>query len=613
MSVTDDERDRAITELEATLQLPLPDAARQQLEATLQRLRREGAAPVPAPAGSATPTTGTVAVSGTLQGVAVGVSYGTVQAFFGSTPSEPLLAALLAWLEALAGPDNCGAPAALQERTEALVQGTPLPGAALPYDEVRLLLAQGLLQWVAAHADLQQPASPLVRHSLGAAALMPLITRCPLPPPYLPAIQQIASAALTQLVLNEGLYYLQLKRARNPAAAELTMTALTRALGEARYADGLAQLLADLTDPQRGGPALAAAWHAQRVDGTRTAPPEAPDFLRLLAAGAIGGTIGAMLVAAAARLLAAQASAPPGRPEPPAPRRPTSTPSLPAGPAVPVTSVEWRAALGRRGEEFGESAGYWCYVRPGTYRIGGWEQRERAANIRLSAFWIARVPITVAQYTPFVAVGYRAAARRWWTVHGWTWKTNQNRTQPWYWGNKGFNRPDQPVIGVTWYDATAFCAWLIAQLVNDLPPGYVVRLPTEAEWEAAAAYDAGMNRHIYPWGDSEPTPERVIYEASKQDRPAPVGCCPAGAAACGALDMAGNVWEVTTSSYQGYPEHSGEVVKDFTTDSGDVPWRGGAWYSNSTSVRCGARIRNHPDNVYYYFGVRVVVAPPLAH
>jgi formylglycine-generating enzyme required for sulfatase activity len=612
MSVIDDERARAIAELEATLQLPLPDAAHQQLEATLRHLRREVSDPAPAPADSTASTTGTVGVSGTLRGAAVGVNQGTVQLFFGGAPdenTEPLLAPLLAWLEALARPDHSAAPAALHERTQALVQGIALPGAARPRDEVRLLLAQGLLQWVASSADLQQPASSLVRQSLGAAALMPLITLSPLPLPYLHALQQIASAALTQLVLNEGLGYLQRRRARNPAAAALTLTALTRALGETPYADGLAQLLADLSDPERGGPALAAAWHAQRVGGSRTAPTEAPDFLRLLAAGAIGGTIGAMFVAVAARQVAAQMSARPGRPEPPSLRHPTSPSAPPASLSVPVTNAEWRAALGRRNERFGEPAGYWCYVRPGTYRIGGWGQGERAADIRLAAFWIARASITVAQYTPFVAAGYHAAARRWWTPNGWQWKQERMRTKPWSWNAAPYDGPNQPVIGITWYEATAFCAWLTAQLADTLPAGYIVCLPTDAEWEAAAAYDEAMQRRPYPWGEDEPDAERAIYDASNLGRPAPIGCCPSGAAACGALDMVGNVWEMMANSYQGYPERSDEVIKDFTTDAGDVPWRGGGWAWDSTSVRCGARLRHGPVNVINLYGFRVVVAP----
>ncbi|MEI8166449.1 MAG: SUMF1/EgtB/PvdO family nonheme iron enzyme, partial [Chloroflexales bacterium] len=252
-----------------------------------------------------------------------------------------------------------------------------------------------------------------------------------------------------------------------------------------------------------------------------------------------------------------------------------------------------------------------CYVRAGAYRIGGWAAKEPEATITLPAFWLARYPITVAQYAPFVAEGYGEDAEHWWTKEGWQWKQSGTPTmQPWGWNDPQYNGSNQPVIGLTWYEATAYCAWLSAQVAAQ---GYEFRLPTEAEWEAAAAYDAQMQRRNYPWGSDEPTPERAIYDVSKLGRPAPVGCCPSGAAACGALDLAGNVREWTTSSYKGYPAQSGTLEKGFTPDDYDVPLRGGSYNSNSTDVRCGARLRDHPVVINLNLGgVRVCAAPSLA-
>ncbi len=276
-------------------------------------------------------------------------------------------------------------------------------------------------------------------------------------------------------------------------------------------------------------------------------------------------------------------------------------------PRYPVEDRQWRAELVRCNEHFGQPPGYWCYVRPETYQIGGWKKGKPSAKITLSAFWIARYPITVAQYALFVAEGYGKDAERWWTPKGWTWK--RTRTHPWGWGRTEYRGANQPVIGVTWYEATAFCAWLTERLQDKLPKDYVMRLPTEAEWEAAAAYDMTMQRRPYPWGDDEPTPERAIYTESTLERPAPVGCCPSGVAACGAMDMVGNVWEWTTSSHKGYPAQSGVVQKDFTGD--DVPVRGGSYQDDSSYVCCGARGRYNPVGVLvnYDWGVRVCVSP----
>lgn len=291
----------------------------------------------------------------------------------------------------------------------------------------------------------------------------------------------------------------------------------------------------------------------------------------------------------------------------------------------PVTDTQWRAEP--LPQTFGTPKGYWCYVPEGSYRIGGWDSSERetggvrglvqrlsgrndgSVNLALSAFWIARFPITVAQYAPFVKEGYGADAKRWWTPNGWAWK--QDRRQPYLWTDPAYTGANQPVIGVTWYEASAFCAWLSEQLAGSLPPDHIVRLPTEAEWEAAAAYDGHGQRRTYPWGEDEPTNERAIFEESGLGRSAPVGCCPAGAAACGALDLAGNVWEWTASSYRSYPEQSNQLTKDFTSGEYGVPLRGAAFYESSTNVRCGARFVDPPDSGLN-FGFRVLVAPRFA-
>lgn len=134
----------------------------------------------------------------------------------------------------------------------------------------------------------------------------------------------------------------------------------------------------------------------------------------------------------------------------------------------------------------------------------------------LPAFYIDRTEVTNAQYKEFcIATHYPVPP-------GW-----ENGTYP-------AGQSEYPVTRVSWYEASAFARWAGK------------RLPTEAEWEKAAR---GNDGRIYPWGD-EWKEEYVVWGRSK---PAPVASKPKGASPCGALDMAGNVFEWTSDWYAAYP------------------------------------------------------------
>ncbi|MBL8848654.1 MAG: SUMF1/EgtB/PvdO family nonheme iron enzyme [Planctomycetaceae bacterium] len=116
--------------------------------------------------------------------------------------------------------------------------------------------------------------------------------------------------------------------------------------------------------------------------------------------------------------------------------------------------------------------------------------------------------------------------------------------EPTYWKSQAFRRLDQPVTGVSLDDAEAFCAW------RSRLTGQSWRVPTAAEWKRAALGDDGRR---YPWGDDPPTPELAAYAIFEDEDavPAPIGIFLDGASPWGIQEMAGNVWEWTSTVREG--------------------------------------------------------------
>jgi formylglycine-generating enzyme required for sulfatase activity len=195
------------------------------------------------------------------------------------------------------------------------------------------------------------------------------------------------------------------------------------------------------------------------------------------------------------------------------------------------------------------------------------------------------------------AGGYTRQA--WWTENGWRWKGN--RAQPNYWANQTYNVPTQPVVGVSWFEAAAYCRWLTAtgHAAGWLPLREEIRLPTSLEWERAARH---TDQRRYPWGETEVTEEYANF-GKTHNRVTPVGCFPAGQAVCGGLDLSGNVLEWTSTPYQ--QPGQAEVEKDFTPGAG-VTLRGGAWHLDEVAQACGSRFRGNPDSWNLGRGFRVL-------
>jgi formylglycine-generating enzyme required for sulfatase activity/energy-coupling factor transporter ATP-binding protein EcfA2 len=232
-------------------------------------------------------------------------------------------------------------------------------------------------------------------------------------------------------------------------------------------------------------------------------------------------------------------------------------------------------------------------------------------EVKLSRYYLARYPVTVAQFKAFA-------------------------------GGKQFEREDSdwrqgvanhPVVSISWHEARAYCDWLTEQLsasdktpraLADLLHGrtpdkrkWRVTLPSEAEWEKAARGPA-PSRRVYPWGD-EPDPDAANYAETGIGAISPAGCFPKGASQpYGALDLSGNVWEWTRSLWGEdvmKPDRPDRYVPGGAAEnlkaSDDVPrvLRGGAFDGYVRLVRCAVRYRFLPDYRGRYVGFRVAVSP----
>ncbi len=158
------------------------------------------------------------------------------------------------------------------------------------------------------------------------------------------------------------------------------------------------------------------------------------------------------------------------------------------------------------------------------------EKPER--TLILSAFWIDVYPVTNARFGLFLSAGgYEESG--WWSAEGWAWKCRCRIRRPAMWGQAGWDGQDQPVAGISWYEADAYARWAGR------------RLPTDAEWEKAAR---GSDGRRYPWGDDWPTAAVVNFD-DQVGRTTPVGLYAGGKSPCGCYDMAGNVNNWTNDWY----------------------------------------------------------------
>jgi gamma-glutamyl hercynylcysteine S-oxide synthase len=216
---------------------------------------------------------------------------------------------------------------------------------------------------------------------------------------------------------------------------------------------------------------------------------------------------------------------------------------------------------------------------------------ERSRHLcYLESYSIDRYPVTCRQYRDFMeSGGYQNPD--WWSADGWKWLQSAKVDRPLYWSeNPAFN--NHPVCGVSWYEAEAFCNFTGK------------RLPSEAEWEKAASWDAtNQTYRIYPWGEEQPNGS-LCNHGNNIANTSPVDAFGKGASAVGCWDMLGNVWEWTDSTFDAYPGFESYPYRGYSQvyfDGEHRVLKGGSWATFPQALR--SSFRN-----WYYPGVRQIIA-----
>ncbi len=228
----------------------------------------------------------------------------------------------------------------------------------------------------------------------------------------------------------------------------------------------------------------------------------------------------------------------------------------------------------------------WVDITAGKVRLeqGGYLARNTLQEVL--TFKIAKYPITNAQFEKFIrAKGY--ATQEWWTPEGWRVCQEKGWVQPRFWQSERWNKPQHPVVGVSWYEAVAFCLWLTECT------GEAIMLPTERQWQRAAQ---GTPNFIYAWGDSFDA-TRCNY---KSDRTTPVTrYAEVGKSPFGVVDMCGNVWELCLTDY-----HTGN--EDIFSSSKGRVRRGGSWMNiDQGNLRAAKRDEVNPAYGLEFVGFRL--------
>ena len=239
------------------------------------------------------------------------------------------------------------------------------------------------------------------------------------------------------------------------------------------------------------------------------------------------------------------------------------------------------------------------FVRGSTEDDTNYGDERPQREIYLDEFMIGKYPVTNEEFLQFVDDGgYDKTAL--WSKEGWQWREEGKISKSAYWHDRKWNGPNFPVVGVSWYEAEAYTAWL------SKITGYRYRLPTEAEWEKAARGTRGLT---YPWGKDFDKNLCNSYESGLR-LTTPVGLFPKGKSPYGCCDMAGNVWEWCSDWYGGnYYANSPDRNPQGPSNGSIRVVRGGGWGRPAGICRSAYRAYRVPGSRRFNLVFRLVRSP----
>ena len=217
-------------------------------------------------------------------------------------------------------------------------------------------------------------------------------------------------------------------------------------------------------------------------------------------------------------------------------------------------------------------------VPKGKFKFG---KDGEEVNIE-NPLWVDIYPVTNARYKAFVDAGGYETEKWWRPTGGWEWRKENGIIQPRYWNSEKWNQDNHPVVGVSWYEAAAFCNWLTE--ASKTPCNY--HLPSEEQWERAARGTEGLE---YPWGNGFDY-ERCNTRESGKRMTTRVDLYADGLSQIGCYDMAGNVWEWTSDLYN-------EKKDSYTL-------KGGSWNLPASYACCAYRSLVFPGSRHNDVGFR---------